>query len=101
MHDQLLLAREMLVVLWREPTILPIQITNHFLNRESSFFLWSSLVNPNLKGMVVLIQPTVISCIINIVFPPSVESRPDAQKSYQHCFRCLWKVPCGCFSRSQ
>ena len=39
-----------------------------FLNREPSFFLWSTLVNPNLKGTVVLIQPTVISCIINFVF---------------------------------
>ena len=40
-----------------------------FLNREPSFFLWSTLVNPNLMGTVVLIQPTVISCIINFVFP--------------------------------
>ena len=39
-----------------------------FLNREPSFFLWSTLVNPNLKGTVTLIQPTVIPCIINIVF---------------------------------
>ena len=73
MHDQLLLAREVLVLLWREPTILPIQILVQglalFLNREPSFFLWSTLVNPNLKGTVVLIQLTVISCIINFVFP--------------------------------
>ena len=34
-----------------------------------SFFLWSTLVNPNLKGTLVLIQLTVISCIINSVFP--------------------------------
>ena len=24
-----------------------------------------------------------------------MESRPGAQKSYQHCLRCLWKVPFG------
>ena len=72
MRDQLLPAREVLVLLWREPTILSIQILVQglalFLNREPSFFLWSTLVNPNLKGTGVLIQPTVISCIINIVF---------------------------------
>ena len=71
MHDQLLLAREVLVLLWREPTILPMQILVQglalFLNRVPSFFLWSTLVNPNLKGTVVLIQLTVISCIINTV----------------------------------
>ena len=53
MHDQLLLAREVLVLLWREPTILLIQILVQglalFLNRVLSFFLWSTLVNPNLK----------------------------------------------------
>ena len=56
-----------------EPTILPIQILVQglelFLNREPSFFLWSTLVNPNLKGTVVLILLPVISCIINFVFP--------------------------------
>ena len=73
MHDQLLLVREVLVLLWREPTILLLQILVQglalFLNRVPSFFLWSALVNPNLKGTVVLIQLTVISCIINSVFP--------------------------------
>ena len=39
-----------------------------FLNREPLFFLWSTLVNPNLTGTETMIQPTVISCIINIVF---------------------------------
>ena len=34
-------------------------------------------------------------------FPSSVQSRPGAQKSYQHCLRCLWKVSCGYSSRSQ
>ena len=34
-------------------------------------------------------------------FPSSVESRPGAKKSYQHCLRCLWKVPCGYSSGSQ
>ena len=73
MHDQLLLAREVPVPLWWERTILLLQILAQglalFQNRESSFFFWSTLVNPNLKGTVVLIQPTVISCIINFVFP--------------------------------
>ena len=73
MRAQPLQAREVLVLLWRDPTILSIQILVQvlalFLNREPSFFLWSTLVNPNLKGTVVLIQPTVISCIINFVFP--------------------------------
>ena len=54
MHDQLLLAREVLVLLWREPTILPIQILVQglalFLNREPSFFLWSTLVNAKPEG---------------------------------------------------
>ena len=40
-----------------------------FLNREPLFFLLSNLVNPNLMGLVTLIQPTAISCIINFVFP--------------------------------
>ena len=69
MRAQLQLAREVRVLPWREPTILSIQRLALFLNREPSFFLWSTLVNPNLKGTVVLIQPTVISCIINFVFP--------------------------------
>ena len=64
MHDQLLLAKEVLVLLWRQPTILPIQILVQglalFLNREPSFFFWSNLVNPNLNGTVVLTQLTVI-----------------------------------------
>ena len=72
MRDQLPPAREVLVLLWREPTILSIQILVQglalFLNREHSFFLWSTLVNPNLMSTVILIQPTVISCIINTVF---------------------------------
>ena len=73
MHVQPLQAREVPVPLWREPTILLLQIPVQglflFLNRVPSFFLWSTLVNPNLKGTVVLIQLTVISCIINSVFP--------------------------------
>ena len=52
---------------------MPIQILLQglalFLNRVLSFFLWSTLVNPNLKGTLVLIQLTGISCIINFVFP--------------------------------
>ena len=68
MHDQLLLVREVLVLLWREPTILLTQNLVQglflFLNRVPSFFLWSTLVNPNQKGTMVLIQLTVISCII-------------------------------------
>ena len=70
---QLLPTREVLVPPWREPTILSIQIPVQelalFRNRVPSFFLWSTLVNPNLMGTVILIQPTVISCIINSVFP--------------------------------
>ena len=69
---QLLPAREVLVPPWREPTILLIQVLVQglalFLNREPPFFHWSTLVNPNLMGTVILIQPTVI-CIINVVFP--------------------------------
>ena len=75
MHDQLLLAREVPVLLWREPTILLMQILVQglalFLNRVPLFFLWSTLVNPNLKGTVVLTQLTAISCIINSIFPLS------------------------------
>ena len=73
MRAQILPAREVLVLPWPEPTILSIQILVQglalFLNHEPSFFLWSTLVNPNLMGTVVLIQPTVISCIINFVCP--------------------------------
>ena len=36
-----------------------------FPNHEPWFFLWSNLGNPNLTGLVTLIQLTVISCIIN------------------------------------
>ena len=68
---QLLPAREVLVPPLREPTILSMQILVQglvlFLNREPLFFFWSNLVNPNLMGTVTLLQPTVISCIINIV----------------------------------
>ena len=53
---QLLPARDVLVPPWREPTILSIQILVQglalFLNREPSFFLWFTLVNPNLMGTV-------------------------------------------------
>ena len=38
-----------------------------FLNHGPWFFPWSSLVNPNLTGLVASTQPTVISCIINTV----------------------------------
>ena len=62
-----------LYCLWREPTILSIQILVQglalFLNREPSFFLWSTLVNPNLLGTVILVQPTVTLCTINFAFP--------------------------------
>ena len=71
MRDQLPPARQVLVLLWREPTILLVQILVQglalFLNRVPSFFLWSTLVNPNLKDTVVLIQLTAISCIISTV----------------------------------
>ena len=43
--------------------------TGPFLNRVPLFFLWSTLVNPNQKGTMVLTQLTAISCIINFVFP--------------------------------
>ena len=57
---QPLQAREVPVLPWWERTILLIQM--HvlglflFLNRVLSFFLWSTLVNQNLKGTLVLIQ---------------------------------------------
>ena len=38
-----------------------------FLNHEPWFFPWSNLGNPNLTGLVTLIQPTAISCIISTV----------------------------------
>ena len=73
MHDQPRPAREVPVPLWWERTILLFQILVQglflFPNRVPSFLLWSTLVNPNLKGTMVLIQLTVISCIINSVFP--------------------------------
>ena len=66
-------AREVPVLPWREHTILPIQILIQgqalFINRVPSFFLWSTLVNPNLLGTVILVQPTVTLCIINFAFP--------------------------------
>ena len=71
-YVQPLQAREVPVHPWWERTILLIQMHVQglflFLNRMLSFFLWSTLVNPNLKGTLVLIQVTAISCIINFVF---------------------------------
>ena len=68
---QLQPTREVQVPPWREPTILLVQILVQelvfFLNHEPWFFLWSNLVNPKLTGLVTLIQPTAISCIINTV----------------------------------
>ena len=96
---QLQPAREVLVLPWREPTILSIQILVQglalFLNREPSFFLWSTLVNLNLMGTVLLIQPTVISCIINFVFPSFSGIQAWRAEIYQHCLRCLWQVSCS------
>ena len=66
----------------REPTILLVQILVQelvlFLNHEPLFFLWSNLVNPNLTGLVTLIQLTAISCIINTVslFFSGIQDRP-------------------------
>ena len=72
-YVQPLQAREVPVPPWWERTILLIQMHVQglflFLNRVLSFFLWSTLVNPNLKGTLVLIQLTAISCIINSAFP--------------------------------
>ena len=63
----------MLVPPWREPTILFLRIIVQeqvlSLNHEALFFLRSNLVNPNVKGTVMLIQLTAISCIINFVSP--------------------------------
>ena len=64
MHVQLLLVREVLVPPWWERTVLLLQMLVQglflFLNRVLSFFLWSTLVNPNLKGTLVLILLTAI-----------------------------------------
>ena len=72
-HVQPLLAREVPVLPWWERTILLTQMHVQglflFLNRVLSFFLWSTLVSPNLKGTLFLIQQTAISCIINSAFP--------------------------------
>ena len=38
-----------------------------FLDHLPWFFRWSNLGNPNLTGLVTLIQPTAISCIISTV----------------------------------
>ena len=63
MHDQPLPAREVPVPLWWEHTILLLQILVQdlllLLNRVPSFFLWSTLVNPNLKGTMAFIQLTM------------------------------------------
>ena len=68
---QLLPTREVQVSCWREPTILSVQILEQgldlFPNREPSFFLWSNFGNPNLTGLVTLVQATAISCITNTV----------------------------------
>ena len=72
-YVQPLQAREVPVLPWWERTILLIQMLVQglflFLHRMLSFFLWSTLVNPNLKGTLVLILLTAISCIINSAFP--------------------------------
>ena len=52
-----------------------------------------SLVNPNLMGLVTLIQPTSISCIINTGTGP--------QAPLQYYRGGLWKVSCGYSSRCQ
>ena len=68
---QLLPTREVQVPPLRKPTILLMQILEKelilFPNHEPWFFLWSNLGNPNLTGLVTLIQPTAISCIFNTV----------------------------------
>ena len=73
MRDHIMHVQPLPVPLWWERTILLLQILVQglflFLNRVPSFFLWSTLVNPNLKGTVVLTQLTAISCIIDSVFP--------------------------------
>ena len=66
-------AREVLVLPWWERSILPTQILVQglalFLNRVPSFFLWSTLVSPNLLGTVILVMTTVTLCTINFAFP--------------------------------
>ena len=87
-------AREVLVLPWWEPTILSIQILVQglalFLNRVPSFFLWSTLVNPNLMGTVVLTQQTVILCIINFVFPSFNGIQARRAEILLTCLRCQW-----------
>ena len=60
---------------------------------------WSSLCStlgtPTLAAPVQSPQRTATSCITNFAFPITVESRRGAQKSYQYCLCCLWKVSCG------
>ena len=41
--------------------------TGPFPKPRALFFLWSNMGSPNLTGLVTLIQPTAISCIINTV----------------------------------
>ena len=78
---RLLPTREVQVPPLREPTILLVQILVQelvlFPNHEPWFFLWSILGNPNLTGLVTLIQPSVISCIINTVslFSSGIQGR--------------------------
>ena len=100
---QRLAPKEVPVPPLREPTILLVLI----LVQEQVIFLKPpALVLP----MVKFGQPksdrlgpidTVDSDLMHhqFPFPFSVESRPGAQKSYQHCLRCLWKVSCGYSSR--
>ena len=74
-------AKEMPVLPWWERKILLIRMHVQglfFLNRVPSFFLWSTLVHPNLMGKMVLILLTAISCIINSAFPFYMEPRPGA-----------------------
>ena len=104
MHVQPLQVREVpVLLLWWERTILSVQILVQglvlFLSRVPSFSLWFTLVNPNRKGTVVLIQLTVISCIINSVFPyfngiqarraeiPPILSRRPVESSMRLFFR--------------
>ena len=105
-YVQPLQAREVPVPPWWESTILLIQMLVQglvlFLNRVPSFFLWSTLVNPNLKGHTGL--DTADSDLMHHQFRLSLlqwESRPGAQNSYQHCLRCLWEVSCGYSTGSQ
>ena len=83
---QLLLAREVLVPPFREPTILLVQILVQelvlFLNHEPWFFMWSNLGNPNLTGLVGLIDTADSEFMHHQyqLFPPSVESWSGAQE---------------------